>query len=1208
MKDVYFRIRAGRRVAAVGAGLLLCSGAAWALDPAKSIFHFNVQNWTRQSGLPADKISAITQTDDGYLWLGTQNGLVRFDGLEFKAVPITLPEARGADVSGLDKARGGGVWFAVREGGFGRYDGRRFSAIEDPRWTGTSVAALQIVEAGDGRVWTGTHMGLGRWAKERPDETFFEEEIGNVLTLAEEPGGRVWIGTAERGVFYREEGRTGEIADEELKTLNVYGVVRDRSGEIWVGTNRGLRRYDAEGRWKELAIVDLHITSLLVDSHGVLWVGTNGSGLGRYENGAVAFLTKVDGLGSDQVTTLFEDREGSVWVGTLDGLNQLTDLKFPIYSAEVGIAPGGTQEVAPSRSGGVWLATVSGVSYFDGRRATNYVGEALLPNPYVRRIFVARNGDVYVGDGNRNVNVLSGGALIGRYQTEEWTEAMAEDAEGVVLAVGGQLGRWKEGRVEPYRYNAGQEPGFGWINSLIVAKDDAIWVASHSGVARVKEGNVQRWLTPEGLLSDRVHCLVEDVDGSIWVGLPNGLARIKDARVANVSEMNGLHDGRIYAIVPDDYGYFWLASGRGVFRVLRKELNDVADGRTRHARSEAFDGLESVKFADRTDQGFSGCKSLDGRIWFPNPHGVMMIDPIDFHTNKVPPPVHVQEVRVEGAAIDPSGPVVLKVGAQRLEFLFAALSYVAPKKVQIEYRLEGIDREWIGAGGRRSVLYNNLPPGNYSFRVRAANADGVWNAEGARFAFTLPPPFYRTTWFYSLCGLAVGLNLFGVYRWKVRHMEVRQKKLQSENDVLEAKVRERTEELAYERDLLRTLLNNSPDSIYFKDAESRFTKVSEALAKNLGKASTEEVLGKTDLDFFAEEHARQRMADEREIVRTGRPLIGKIEEEVWRDGRKSTWCITSKLPLRNPANVIVGTFGISKDITAIKESQAKLDEAHRQLLETSRQAGMAEVATGVLHNVGNVLNSVNVSATLVSDHVHRTKASQVAKLAALFAQHKEDLGAFVTSDPRGRMIPDYLAKLAESLAEEQKTIVTELEQLRKNVEHIKEIVAMQQAYARPSGVIETIDLIELVEDSLRINSGSLVRHEIEIAREYGARPTVTTDKHKVIQILINLIRNAEHACIEARRSDRRIVVRTAAHENNVRVEVVDNGVGIKPENRTRIFQHGFTTRAHGHGFGLHSGALAAKELGGVLRVRSDGPGQGATFTLELPLKAETERG
>jgi PAS domain S-box-containing protein len=405
--------------------------------------------------------------------------------------------------------------------------------------------------------------------------------------------------------------------------------------------------------------------------------------------------------------------------------------------------------------------------------------------------------------------------------------------------------------------------------------------------------------------------------------------------------------------------------------------------------------------------------------------------------------------------------------------------------------------------------------------------------------------------------------------------------------------------LAYERHLLRTLLDNSPDNIYFKDAQSRFIKSSKAQAAQFGMASPDELVGRTDFDFFAEEHARPAFEDEQDIIRTGRPLVGKVEKEVLKNGKVS-WVLTTKMPFRDQAGEIIGTFGISKDITVIKEAEAQLEQLHRQLLETSRQAGMAEIATNVLHNIGNVLNSVNVSASLVVDSVKKSRVASLAKVAAMLREHEHDLGTFITSDAKGRQLPVYLGQLAEQLLADQKLAVHELDLLVKNIEHIKDIVTMQQSYARVSGVKEIINLRELVEDSLRMNIGALERHRVEVIREFEDLPLVNIDKHKVLQILVNLIRNAKHACQESERLDRRLTVRMTNGEGRIKISVADNGIGIPPENMTRIFNHGFTTRKDGHGFGLHSGALAAKEMGGSLAVRSDGIGKGATFTLDLP--------
>ncbi len=412
-------------------------------------------------------------------------------------------------------------------------------------------------------------------------------------------------------------------------------------------------------------------------------------------------------------------------------------------------------------------------------------------------------------------------------------------------------------------------------------------------------------------------------------------------------------------------------------------------------------------------------------------------------------------------------------------------------------------------------------------------------------------------------------------------------------------------ELAAERDLLGTLLDNSPDMIYFKDRDSRFLRSSKTHVVRMGKTRYDDVVGKTDFDFFSEAHARPAFDDEQRIIQTGNPLIGKIEKETWENGQ-SAWVLTSKMPLRDKDGNIIGTFGISKDITTMKEAEIRLEDVHRQLLETSRMAGMAEVATSVLHNVGNVLNSVNVSCSVVTDRVHKSKVVNLSRAVALINEHETDLGGFLTADPKGKQLPAYLKGVAAHLAAEQDDILRELAQLSQNIDHIKEIVAMQQSYSKVSGVREMLPAEELVEDALRMNGAAFDRHQVKVVREYSPVPLVIVEKHKVLQILINLMRNAKYACDDAERAEKQITMRIEPAGAHVKITITDNGIGIPAENLTRIFEHGFTTRKEGHGFGLHSGALAAKDLGGSLSVASAGRGHGASFTLTLPCGA-TER-
>lgn len=416
-------------------------------------------------------------------------------------------------------------------------------------------------------------------------------------------------------------------------------------------------------------------------------------------------------------------------------------------------------------------------------------------------------------------------------------------------------------------------------------------------------------------------------------------------------------------------------------------------------------------------------------------------------------------------------------------------------------------------------------------------------------------------------------------------------------DVTERKAAEAA--LAYEQYLLSSMLDNADEKMYFKDLQSRFIRCSTSMAKIFGVPSPADLVGKSDRDFFAGAHADEAFKDEQKIIQTGEAMIGKVEMESWPDGRV-TWVLSTKMPLRDQHGKIVGTFGVSRDITALKEAEAKLNEVHKQLLDASRQAGMAEVATSVLHNVGNVLNSANVSSLLIADKLRNSKVANAAKVAALIQEHQNDLGNFFTNDPRGKQVPEYLGKLAERLMAEQQDILNEVNSLVNNISHIKEIVVMQQGYAKASGILESLKATDLVEDALLMNGAAVSRHNIKIVREFGETPPIVTDKHKVLQVLVNLIRNAKYACDDSGRAEKQITLRVWNGDGRVKIAVADNGVGIPGENLKRIFNHGFTTRKDGHGFGLHSGAIAAKELGGSLTVSSEGAGHGATFTLELP--------
>ena len=402
-----------------------------------------------------------------------------------------------------------------------------------------------------------------------------------------------------------------------------------------------------------------------------------------------------------------------------------------------------------------------------------------------------------------------------------------------------------------------------------------------------------------------------------------------------------------------------------------------------------------------------------------------------------------------------------------------------------------------------------------------------------------------------------------------------------------------------DRTVVAAFLDHVPDLVYFKDHASRFIAVSRSKARRHG-LEPPDLIGKSDADFFSAEHAQAARADEEHIIATGESVVGKTERITWPDGRES-WAMSSKLPLRDAEGAIIGTFGLSRDVTAAHRVQQELETTQRNLVDASRMAGMAEVATGVLHNVGNVLTSLNVSASVIATGVQQSKAGVLEKISALLREHAGNLRAFLNDDPRGRRVPELLESIARHSLDERDRLLREIAWLQENVDHIKEIVTMQQTYATMAGLVEPLDPVVLMDDAMRMNAGALTRHSVECVRKFAPVPRILAEKGKTLQILVNLIRNAKYAADKGRASGRMITLHIApAGMDRVRLIVEDNGIGIPLENLEKIFTRGFTTRADGHGFGLHSSASVAREMNGTLIAHSEGPGHGARFTLELP--------
>ena len=551
---------------------------------------------------------------------------------------------------------------------------------------------------------------------------------------------------------------------------------------------------------------------------------------------------------------------------------------------------------------------------------------------------------------------------------------------------------------------------------------------------------------------------------------------------------------------------------------------------------------------------------------------------------------------------------------------FAALAGLLCRTSFAAIVIHDIEFTWQRDSGRPPWTF----PKQRQFDEHALSSDGVFEVSDARRdrRFQSAIVFYAGIPLRSPDGRTLGI--LSVLDFAPRQLDRREREAlatlgrqaSSQAELTEELLRLRAEseeapDTAYLENLRqlemlhRNTFEQAPIGIAYADKAGRFIRVNPAFSEMLGYTCAElENIAIGKLTFEAD-FGHNAV----EIDRLWRGEIDSysLEKRYLRKVGSPIWVRVTATLVLDETGAPNCSVGFLEAITDRKEAELELERTHKQLLDASRFAGMAEVAANVLHNVGNVLTSVNVSANLVSECVRDAKVAGLGRAAAMLKEREKDLAAFLTTDERGRKLPAYLTQLAEHLQGNQKLALKELAALRDNIEHIKETVAMQQSYAKLCGVSEIVAVNSLIEDSLRMNAAALARHGVSVNRETDAGvSSISVDKHKVLQILVNLIRNAKYACDDTERQDKQITIRVNALGQRVRIAVIDNGVGISPDNMSRLFRHGFTTRKTGHGFGLHSGALAAKELGGSLTAHSDGLGCGASFTLELPIEPPVE--
>jgi signal transduction histidine kinase/ligand-binding sensor domain-containing protein len=907
------------------------SVTAQSMSPNNVFGRYQQLNWQERDGLPQNTVLAVTTTRDGYLWMGTYEGAVRFDGVRFTLFnPSTTTGIGNSFVTSLLERRDGSLWLATYGGGVSRLSGGRFTqyAIRDglssnfvlclfedhagTLWIGTDGGGVNafsqgrstpyttahglpgnlvraIVDDGNGGLLVGTSRGIARIADGRLSAYEGRADVAqaDISTLARPSDGSLWVAPMSGGLYRVDSSGVTEFGpDHGLTNDRVLSLSADEEGRMWVGTSQnGLFRYSS-GRFESYAAADgLPGARVPVIARGVdndLWIGTDG-GLVRFKKPRVTVYTQRDGLAGDFVGGILQDAEGSVWAETGHRLTRFVNGAFKVLTTNDGL-PDGRIRLASSADRFPLVYTGSGLARWTQDRFVQSSDLAGLPWDRVAAVLEDRSGTLWLGihDGGL-IRVRDGHAI-----PLTTTDGLADDS----------------------------------VEALFEDRRGSLWVGTlRNGVTRISDGQMMSWSTRDGLAANHVKVFYEDAAGTLWIGTHGGgLSRFKDGRFATISARQGLYNDQIFQILEDDDANLWMNCNTGIWRTSLRQLNEVADGSRTAVESFAYGNADGMLSSEGVGANLAGWKMRDGSLWFPTTKGIVAIDPRRRDTE--PPRVVIEGITVDREPIATGGPVRLNPGQENLEIQYTGLSWSRPQAIKFRFRLVGLDRDWVEAGARRTAYYSHLPPGSYTFNVTADNGEGVWNATGKTLAIVVLPRFYQTWWFRGAVASSLVALVWLSWRYRIGQMSRAQAAQQAfSRQLIESQERERQRIAAELHDSLgqnllvvknRALLGAL--SQQDEEARKQFDEIGATVAQTL-----EEV---RSISY----NLRPHHLDQLGLTTTIRAMIDKIAE-------------SSGIEMRSELDDIDGVFPPADEITIYRIIQESLNN----VVKHSR-AGEAHIA------------------------------------------------------------------------------------------------------------------------------------------------------------------------------------------------------------------------------------------------------------------------
>ena len=1148
--------------------LLASVACAFALDPSLDVSQYAHTTWKIREGFTKGTIFSVAQTPDGYLWLGTEFGLVRFDGV--RAIPWQPPEGQ--------------------------------------QLPSNYIRALLVSR--DDTLWIGTSKGLASWKNGKLAE--YAEVGGHPAgPLLQDGNGTIWVGIQHPGRLCNIQAETAKCYGAGSFGDEVLGLYADRKGNLWVAAQTGLwrwapgppRRYDAgDGPVEPRALIDgdkgailvatgavggpptstiegleefeggkfrgyvlpgiagtFRPTCLFRSSDGSLWVGTVG-GLLHEHQGKV---DRFNHLSGDTVTGLFEDREGSVWVSTEDGLDRFRAFPISTISVSQGLSSSTVHVVKAMPDGSIWIATTDGLDRWQNGQVTIY-GKQSVPSPGLE-------GDEQSLLNTRATEIANSGLKGGVYSLgqDDRGRLWAGSPEGVFffdgrrflpvrgvpagnifsIAAGEQGNVWISNLDKGLIYSGPEGvvqrtpwAGLGHKSAAAAMLPDPVrgglWLGFlDGGIIYLKEGQIRAsYSTADGLGNGAVTNLQLGSYSAVWAATEGGLSRLKDGRVTTLTSKNGLPCDAVHWAMEDNDHSIWLNQPCGLVRIVRSELDAWVSDPKRNIQATVFDSSDGVR--TRISAGRFGpkvTKSIDGRIWFSPLDGVSSIDPLHLAFNKLPPPVHIEQVIADGKTYwqswsgdASSSPPKLPPLVRDLTIDYTALSLVVPEKVHFRFKLEGQDKDWREVVNQRRVEYSNLPPRHYRFRVMASNNSGVWNEQGTALDFTISPAYYQTNWFRALCVAAFLALVWAVYRLRVRQVREQEKKFREAVESMPA--------LAFivRPDGYRTFVNQG---------WIRYT----GLTLEQGSGSGwQAAVHPDDLNRVVTKWQASLPA--------GEPL--EYETRLRRLDGEYRWFLTRAVPVRDRRGKIVKWVGAATDIEDRKRAeQLQLDLAH-----VNRVTTLGELAASIAHEL------------------------------------KQPIAAAMTNAKTGlrwlkRDQPDM-----EEASEAMERIVKD------NARAADIIDRLRSLYKKSPTQRESLDVNEIVQEMVALLRGEANRHAVSIRADLAADlPKVMADRVQAQQVLMNIMLNGIEAMKEA--GGVLTVKSQLGQDGQVLISISDTGVGLPEEKADQIFSAFFTTKPQGSGMGLAISRSIVESHGGRLWATPN-DGRGATFHFTLPTASE----